>query len=441
MTENKTENTAPSELLTSDRSIRMIGLAIVTLTFGVFGAWAFLAPLDSSALAPGVVVVKAHRKTVQHLDGGIVAKILVKDGDVVNEGDPLLILDDTQLKAQMETARGQFISLSAQVARLAAERDQLKRVVYPEALNELGDDPRVKTAEQAENALFTSRRNSYEGEMAVLNERIGQMNNKIKGLEGQIASKKILMDSYAEEISDLKELLAEGYADKQRLRDMERNHAAQSGEIAQLSAEIATNKVMISETRLQILQVNKKFQEEVAGKMTEAQTQLNDVKEKMTATQDKLDRIVIKAPSGGMIMGLMVHTQSGVVAPGNPILDIVPKDAELVIDAQVSPNDIDRVTVGLLAEVRFSAFKQSKTPKMNGKVIQLSADRFVDEQTGQPYYQARVELTPESRKDLGDLQLLPGMPAEVLINTGERTLFEYLAQPATNAFARALIED
>lgn len=441
MTENKTENTAPSELLTSDRSIRMIGLAIVTLTFGVFGAWAFLAPLDSSALAPGVVVVKAHRKTVQHLDGGIVAKILVKDGDVVNEGDPLLILDDTQLKAQMETARGQFISLSAQVARLAAERDQLKRVVYPEALNVLGDDPRVKTAEQAENALFTSRRNSYEGEMAVLNERIGQMNNKIKGLEGQIASKKILMDSYAEEISDLKELLAEGYADKQRLRDMERNHAAQSGEIAQLSAEIATNKVMISETRLQILQVNKKFQEEVAGKMTEAQTQLNDVKEKMTATQDKLDRIVIKAPSGGMIMGLMVHTQSGVVAPGNPILDIVPKDAELVIDAQVSPNDIDRVTVGLLAEVRFSAFKQSKTPKMNGKVIQLSADRFVDEQTGQPYYQARVELTPESRKDLGDLQLLPGMPAEVLINTGERTLFEYLAQPATNAFARALIED
>jgi len=440
MTENTLTKTAPSDLQTNDRSVRLIGAVIVTLTFGIFGAWAVLAPLDSSALASGVVVVKSHRKTVQHLDGGIVAKILAKDGDVVKEGDPLLILDDTQIKAQMETARGQFIVLSAQVARLRAEKDLLNAIKFPEALNDESDQ-RITDAKQAESNVFHSRKKAHDGEMAVLKERISQISSKIKGLQSQVESKKILVDSYGEEIHDLKELLAEGFADKQRLRDMERNHAMQSGEIAQLNAEIATNQMLISETRLQILQVEKKFQEEVAGKLSETQAELNDVNERMSASQDKLDRIVIKAPASGMVMGLSVHTQNGVISPGSPILDIVPKDAELIIEAQVSPNDIDRVTVGLQAEVRFSAFKQAITPKMNGTVIHLSADRFVDEESGTPYYQARVELTPESRKDLGKLQLVPGMPAEVLINTGERTLFEYLAQPATNAFARALIED
>jgi len=179
----------------------------------------------------------------------------------------------------------------------------------------------------------------------------------------------------------------------------------------------------------------------VAGKLSEAQTQLNDTTERLAASQDKLNRIVIKAPASGMVLGLTVHNENSVIPPGHSILDIVPQDAELIIEAQVSPMDIDRVTVGLQAEVRFSAFKQSKTPKMTGKVIHLSADHLIDEKTGNAYYQARIELTPESRKDLGDLQLLPGMPAEVLINTGERTLFEYLAQPAANVFARALIED
>lgn len=433
-------NTAPTALHTNDRPIRNIGAAIVFATFGIFGVWAFWAPMDSSALAPGVVVVKSYRKTVQHLDGGIVAKILTKDGDLVKKGQPLLILDDAQIKAQLEIARAQNITLAAQVARLRAERDQLKQIDYPELLND-PSDPRTIEAKQAENNIFNSQKSAHDGEIAVLNQRISQISSKIRGLQGQIDSKKQLVASYAEEIHDLKELLAEGFADKQRLREIERNHAMQSGEIAQLNAEIATNQMLISETRLQILQVQKQFQEEVAGKLSEAQAQLNDANERVTATQDKLDRVVIKAPASGMVLGLAAHTENGVIAPGHPILDIVPQDAELIIEAQVSPMDIDRVTVGLKAEVRFSAFKQSETPKMDGKVIQLSADRFVDEKTGNAYYQARVELTPESRKKLGDLQLLPGMPAEVLINTGERTLFEYLAQPATNAFARAFIED
>lgn len=433
-------NTTPTALHTNDLPIRRIGAAIVLVTFGLFGIWAFFAPMDSSALATGVVMVKSYKKTVQHLDGGIVSKILVKDGDLVKEGESLLILDDAQIKAQLEIARGQNITLAAQVARLRTERDQKNSIEYPDILNDAADTRTIE-AKQAENNVFNSRKNAYTGEIAVLNQRISQVSSKINGLQGQVSSKKQLVDSYSEEIRDLKELLAEGFADKQRLRELERNHSIQMGEIAQLNADVATNQMLISETRLQILQIQKQFQEEVAAKLSEAQAQLNDATERVVATKDKLERVVIKAPSSGMVQGLAVHTENGVIIPGHPILDIVPQDAELIIEAQVSPMDIDRVSVGLEAEVRFSAFKQSKTPKMNGKVIHLSGDRFVDEKTGQPYYQARVELTLESKKELGDLQLLPGMPAEVLINTGERTLFEYLAQPATNAFARAFIED
>jgi membrane fusion protein, epimerase transport system len=434
------EDTGNNDLSTNDKPIRTIGMAIVFATFGVFGVWAVFAPMDSSALATGVVVVKAHKKTVQHLDGGIVSKILTKDGAIVEEGQILLILDDAQIKAQLEIALGQNITLAAQVTRLSAERDQLKKVNYPAILNNTLD-PRVVDAIMAENNVFRSHKNSHEGQIDVLNQRISQISSKIEGIRGQITSKKQLVSSYAEEIKDLKELLAEGFADKQHLRELERSHAMQTGDIAQQNSEIATNEMLISETRLQILQVQKEFQQEVASKLSEAQAQLNDAQQRVVAAQDKLERVIIKAPSSGMVLGLAAHTENGVITPGHPILDIVPQDAELIIDAQVSPMDIDRVTVGLQTEIRFSSFKQSQTPKLEGKLISLSPDSIMDEKTGSSYYLAKVEVTPESRKKLGNLQLLPGMPAEVLINTGERTLFRYLAQPASNFFARSFIED
>jgi len=439
MIDKSSENKVPA-LSTNDKSIRNVGMLIVFATFGVFGLWAAFAPMDSSALAPGVLVVKAYKKTVQHLDGGIVSKILTRDGDIVQEGQPLLTLDDAQIKAQLEISLGQNITLAAQVASLSAERDQLKKIDFPALLN-APNNARAQEVKIAETNVFISHKNSHDGQIGVLNQRISQIASKINGLQGQIASKKQLVSSYAEEIKDLKELLAEGFADKQHLRELERNHAIQTGDIAQLEAEIATNQMLMSETRLQILNIQKQFQEEVAGKLSEAQAQLNDAQQRVAANQDKLDRVIIKAPASGMVLGLATHTENGVITPGRPILDIVPQGAELIIEAQVSPMDIDRVTVGLQAEIRFSAFKQSQTPKMEGKVINLSPDRITDEHNGNAYYLAKVEVTPESLKNLGDLQLLPGMPAEVLINTGERTLFRYLAQPASNFFARSFIED
>lgn len=441
MTDIQTLNhTIPKNLHANDKTIRNIGSLIVLITFGFFGIWSFFAPIDSAALAPGIVVVKSHSKTVQHLEGGIVAKILVKDGDFVQNGQTLLILNDAQIKAQLEIERAQNITLAAQIARLQAEKDHLNAIEYPDLLQD-ASDPRVIKAKMAENNTFNSRKSAYDGEVEILNQRIGQTLSKIQGLQGQVASKKQLIDSYADEMRDLKELLDEGFSDIQHLREVERNLAQQNGDIYQLNAEIDTSRMIVSEARLQILQVKKNFQEQVASKLSEVQAKFNDASERFSAAQDKLNRIEIKAPSSGIVFGLTVHNENNVIAPGRPILYIVPQNAELIIEARVSPLDIDRVTVGLETEVRFSGFKQSKTPKINGKVINLSADRFTDEKTGNAYYLAKVELTPESQKQLGKLQLLPGMPAEVFINTGERTLFEYLIQPATNTFARAFIED
>ncbi len=433
-----TENGTP--IITDDRSIRVIGIIILLATFGILGTWGYLAPIDSAALAPGNVTVKSHRKTVQHLDGGIVRQLLAKDGDVVKEGDVLLRLDGTEVKAQLEILRGQHITLAAQLARLVAEREQLNQIKYPDDLQDLSDK-HIAEARQGENQIFSSRKSAYQGEISVLNQKASQLSSRIKGLEGQRRSKQELMKSYEDELHDLKELLAEGFANKQRLRDIERYYANATGDAASLSSEIATDEIQINETKLQVLQIQKKFQQEVAANLGEVQAKLFDVAQRLLATSDKVTRTEIKAPSSGRVLGLSIHNIGGVITPGKPILDIVPQKEELIIDARVSPMDIDRVRVGLLAEVRFSAFKQALTPKMQGKVINLSADRLTDERTGAPYYQAQVELTPDSYEKLGTMELVPGMPAEVLINTGERTVFQYLMQPITNAFARAFIED
>ena len=429
-----------ASLITDDRSVRAIGIMILAATFGVLGTWGVFAPLDGAALATGYVTVKSHRKTIQHLDGGIVSELLAKDGDIVKEGDILIRLDTTEIKAQLQILRGQYITLAAQLARLQAERDLLKDIKFPNDLRNQSD-PLIIEAREGEIHIFNARKSAYEGEILVLQQQSNQLSSKLKGLQGQRSSKQILMKSYSEEVVDLKELLAEGYTNQLRLRDTERSYAINSGEIAELTADIASSEIQISELKLKILQIQKNFQENVTEKLGEAQAKLYDVTQRLVAATDKMTRTDIKAPANGRVLGLSVHTIGGVITPGHAILDIVPQKEELIIDAQVSAIDIDRVRVGLLAEVRFSSFNLALTPKMEGKVINLSADHIIDEKTGIPHYQAVIELTPDSYTKLGNLELLPGMPVEVLIRTGERTVFEYLMQPITNSLARAFIED
>ena len=426
-----------------DVRVRRIGLIILLVTFVVFGLWAVLAPLGGAALAPGVVVVQSHRKTVQHLEGGIVKRLLVREGDTVSRGDVLLELDDTQSGAEMGIVRGQYVTARALEARLVAERDDSAMVAYDKTWKDSAD-PHVRDVVRGQNQIFRARKNTHDGERAVLEQRVGQLHSQVEGLLQLKSSKQALMASYKEEIGDLEELLKDGFADKRRLREFERSHVQSLGDIADLSARIAAIKIKVGETELQALQIDKEFQQEVATGLGEVQSTIFELREKIQVLSDRVRRAQVLAPVDGMVVGLSVHTEGGVIAPGSPLMDIVPQKEGLMIEAQVEPLDIDRVKPNMRAEVRFSAFARANTPVFEGEVITLSADRLIDEVTGMPYFLARITLTPESEASLDAMEglyLIPGMPAEVLIKTGDRTLFKYLAQPFSNMFARSFIED
>ncbi|WP_230015411.1 MULTISPECIES: HlyD family type I secretion periplasmic adaptor subunit [Pseudomonas] len=428
-----------AHLPVSDRKVRRLGLGIIGLTFGLFGTWAAVAPLDGAAYAPGVVTVQAYRKTVQHLEGGIVKEVLVHDGDIVKRDDPLIVLDDAQLRFEYEMARGQLIAARATKARLVAERDGLAQIDFATIGD--GDSPRGDEARQGESQLFNARRGSRLGQVAVLQERVGQLQQQIKGLESMIGTKAQLESSYSGEIGELGELLKEGFVDKQRMLEQQRKLGMLKTEVADHRSTINRIRLQINETQLQILQVDKDFNADVAKQLAEVQTRIYDLQEKTSALEDRLGRIVIRAPEAGMVIGMTVHTVGGVVRSATPLLDIVPSVSELVIEAQVAPVDIDRIGIGKRADIRFGAFKSSTTPVIEGEVTSVSADRLTNEKTGAAYYLARVRVTEKGVRTLGERRLLPGMPADVLIITGQRTLLQYLLQPARDVMSQSMIEE
>ncbi|NOQ77598.1 MAG: HlyD family type I secretion periplasmic adaptor subunit [Methylococcaceae bacterium] len=428
------------EIKIKDTGLRTVGYLLLLVVFGLLGGWSYIAPLDSAVYATGDVAVKNFSKTVQHLEGGIINRIYTKDGATVKKGDVLIELDDTQIKAQQEIVRGQYFAFKAQESRLLSEQRESKTVEFStEIKNEI--DPRITDMINGQVNIFETRKKSKNGETKVLRQRIEQLNSKLLGLKLQNESKHTLSNLYGDEISELILLVDEGFADKQRLRDLQRKQAETQANIAALVSEQATIKIQAGETEIQILQLNTKKQEEVAFELGQVQTQLFDLWEKRVALDDRVKRTKIRATVSGYVLGLTTHTEGGIIEPSKPILQIVPEKGDLIISAQVSPTDIDRVQMGMQAEIRFSSFKQGVTPKLTGTVILLSADSLVNEQTGLAYYEVRLELSEKSQQDLLGLKLVPGMPAEVLIATGERTLWQYLVQPFTDAYARAMIED
>ncbi|WLG47957.1 HlyD family type I secretion periplasmic adaptor subunit [Pseudomonas sp. FP1740] len=437
MLSRQTDNFA--DLAVSDRKIRRLGFGILLMTFGVFGTWAAVAPIDGAAYAPGVVTVQAYRKTVQHLEGGIVKEVLAHDGDIVKQDDPLIILDDAQLRSEYEMTRSQLIAARAMEARLKAERDNLPVIGFDVMTD--SDSLRGAEARQGETQVFNARRGSRLGQISVLQERIGQLNQQIKGLEAMIGVKSQLNKSYSGEIVELTDMLSQGFVDKQRLLEQQRKLEMVKSELADHRSTITRTRLQINETQLQILQVDKDFNADVAKQLADVQTKIYDLQEKASALEDRLSHIIIRAPESGMVIGMTVHTIGGVVRSATPLLDIVPSVSELVIEAQVAPVDIDRIAIGKRADIRFGAFNSATTPVIQGEVISVSADRLVNEKTGTPYYLARVRVTEAGVRALGDRKLLPGMPADVLIITGQRTLLQYLLQPARNVISQALIEE
>ena len=410
--------------------------AVVALFFGGFAAWAALAPLESAAIAPGALGVSGERKTVQHLEGGIVAGIEVAEGDAVAAGQTLLILDDTQPRAELARLEGQHRSAAALEARLVAERDGLDAIAWPEWLLATDDADVLATQER----IFAARKASFGNETAILEQRIAQIREQAAGYAGQIAAQDREIALLGEEIRDIRPLVEKGHAPRPRLRALEREEAEIVGARARNRAQVARLDEAAGETRLQIVRLGNARMTEVTTELREVEARIADLNERLTAARDVLARTLVTAPVAGTVVGLGVFTRGAVVAPGQKLMDIVPAGDSLVIEARVAPIDIDSVAVGLPAQVRLTAFSLLTTAPLDGRVTRVSADAFTDERTGASWYEARIALDP-GQPGLDGLELVPGMPAEVMIVTGSATPVEYLLKPILVSLGRSLRED
>ncbi|MCC3303873.1 HlyD family type I secretion periplasmic adaptor subunit [Sneathiella sp. HT1-7] len=419
----------------------LFGLVIIFLFFGAFVGWAAFAPLGSAAIAQGVVSVEGNRKSVQHLEGGIVSEIKIKDGDFVSEGDVLIVLDEVQSKASVEIIRSRRAIALAQKARLIAERDNLDSITFPKWLLERKDEPNIKEAMEGQRNIFDSRRTSREGQITILKQKASQLEEEIKGLEGQVTSSDRQISLIREEIKDVESLVKKSLAKRPRLRALQRNLAELSGNRSQNISRIAQTRQAIGEVELQINELSNAMIDEVVSELRDVQAQIFDLEEQTRASEDVFDRTEIRAPTDGYVVNLQVHTTGGVIKPGETILDIVPDNVQLIVEAQVNTKDIDSVYIGAPAQIRFPAFSQRFSLPAEGKVLSVSADSIEDERTGSYYYLARVQIENLENAEIMVTQLRPGMQADVMILTGERTALDYFVNPIILSFNRALRED
>lgn len=422
----------------SRRRFIAAGMLVIALGFGGLGLWSALAPLTSAALAPGVVKVASERKTVQHLEGGTVKEILVSEDQEVAAGDVLIRLDDTLARARHALLQSQHDVLSAEIARLEAEREGLPRITFPQSLLARKDDPRVADLMRGEELLFESRRGALNGQIRVLVQRKQQLQEKIAGRQAQVEAVRIKRDYITEEIKGADELMKVGMYLKPRYFALKRNEAELDGEVGRLRSEIAESRELIGETDMRIMDIRNQALKEINDRLQELRAKQYETGERLSAAAESLARTEIRAPHAGTVLGLQVHTVGGVIKPGETILDIVPKDDRLIVEARVRPDDIDVVHKGLRAEIRFTALNWRTTPILPGKVTRVSADRFTDEKTGLAYYLAQVEVDP---RKMPKLTLQPGMPAEVYIVTGERTTMDYLLKPIRDQLHRGMLEE
>lgn len=419
-----------------DSSIIKFGLSVIFIVFVLLGGWSAYAPLASNSVASGKVSADLDKKTIQHLEGGKVTAIFVQDGDVVKKGQQLVKLRDVQIKAQLDILQSQYQDTAAMLARLAAQKDELEDIAFPSSVTD-------EKAMQNQIKIFVTKNNSLIDERNITASRVAQLENKLVGYDAIVLSKKQRLASVEEEKLEWNELFKQRLVDKQRIRDLQRESDRIVGDIASATSEIQNVTKQIGENQTQQLLREKDFQTKVLQQFVEVKSNLSDLESKIIATADDLDRTNIIAPIDGTVVGFTMHTVGGVIAPGNPILEIVPLDAKLIVVAQVQIADIDKVVVGLEADVMFSAFNLQQTKVIKGKVIHVSADSFIDKVTGMPYYEAKIEVTKEGVERLKEYEfvLVSGMPADVMINIGDRTALDYLVKPFTQMMFRSFNEE
>jgi HlyD family secretion protein len=432
--------TTPTPIRRSIRRNILAGLSVFAiLAFGV-GGWASTTQLSGALIASGSIVVDTNVKKVQHPTGGVVGELRVRDGDRVKGGDIVARLDQTVTRANLAIITKGLDELFARKARLAAERDGAETVAFPDLLTSRAEDPEVAHIMDGERKLFELRRSSRMGQKAQLREQAGQLKEEIVGMTAQQAAKRKEIELITRELDGVRDLYKRNLVQLTRLTQLERESTRIEGELAQLIAAVAQARGKIAENELKIIQIDQDLSSEVAKEMREIDGKIGEFVERKITAEDQLQRVDIRAPQDGTVFQLSVHTVGGVISPGEAIMLIVPDADSLTVEAKVDPKDIEQVQLKQKAVLRFPAFNAATTPEINGQVSRISADITSDQRTGQSYYTIRISIPSDQFTRLGDVKLVPGMPVECFIQTGERTVISYLLKPLRDQLMRTFRE-
>jgi protease secretion system membrane fusion protein len=431
------------EVSTDARAYSRVGWIIVLLGVGGFLLWALLAPLDKGVPLPGTVAKESNRKAVQHQAGGTVQEILVQDGDVVKAGQVLVRMNPVLARSAFEMSQSQYLMARATAARLAAERDGQKRIVFPPELEQHRNEARVAEMLALQKQLLLSRQLSLQSELGALDENIAGLKLQIGGLQESRQSKKAQAGFLKEQLEGMRDLAREGYVARNRLLELERTYAQLGGAISEDIGEVGRLQRQVMELGLRRSQRIQDYQKEVRTTLADAQKEAEGLRARLAGQEFELGNVEVKAPADGTVVGLAVFTQGGVVAPGFRMMDIVPSGDALVVEGQLPVNLVDKVHPGLKVEMMFSAFNVNRTPHIEGEVTQVSADRSVDERSGAPFYVVRAKVTPHGARAIArhKLDIRPGMPVDLFVRTGERTMMNYLLKPVFDRVHASMSED
>lgn len=442
-TEVVVHDATPLEVNTDARAFSRLGWFVVLAGVGGFLLWALLAPLDKGVPLSGTVAAEANRQAVQHQTGGTIQEILVRDGDRVKAGQVLVRMNPIVAQSAVEITETQYLSALANIARLSAERDGLKKISFPAELEKRRMEPRVIELMSLQNQLLMSRQGSLQSELGGIDENIAGLKLQIQGLQESRDSKKEQMAILKEQLTGMRDLAKEGYIARNRLLDLERTYAQLGGSISEDIGNIGRSQRQVVELTLRRSQRIQDYQKEVRSQLSEFQKEAEAQNARLQAQRFELANVEVKAPADGIVVGRAVFTNGGVVPAGFKMMDIVPSDGSLIVDGQLPVNLVDKVHPGLPVELIFSAFNANKTPHIDGELIHVSADRSVEERTGTPFYVVKVKVSQAGAKKIAQhkMDIRPGMPVELFVKTGERTMMNYLLKPILDRAHSSMSED
>ena len=426
---------------TGTGAIALFGFATIALFAGGFGVWAATAPLSGAAIASGVVAAAGQNVAIQHLEGGIVREVRIADGDRVERGDVMFVMDGTDARAQRNRLTLQRIALRAQLARLVAERDLSDTMAVSDELEAAAREEGVEEIVAEQRGEFEARLSRYRQENVILNQRIASLREQVTGLEGQVEAGEQQRAVLKDEIARKEKLLDRGLTGRDEYTELVRADAQLFGQLAQTRAQIASIQTQIIEAEEQVARATTQRVERAVTDLSDVRSRLSDVDEQLAAADAVLDRVVVRAPSDGVIVAIARNKAGAVIAPGDTMAELLPTSDELIVEARLSPLDIDVVSVGQDASLRFSALNARITPEVDARVTYVSADRLIDQATQEPYYTARLQIAETLPTSIQPEQIYPGMPVETFISTGDRTFLEYLTKPITDSFQRSFRED